>query len=349
MKPTHALALLAGMAWAAPASAAPPDPGPLAVRVIEQAVLPRYDALAEATARQAEDWARACADGDFGPEADGLKDDYQTAADAWAAVEFVTTGPIGESLRADRVFFGPDRRNYVSKAVAELATRAKDAELTADAMRSASVAGQGFPALERVLYEPGDAPPAGQCRIGSAIARNLTDIAADIPREWRAPEGPLEKLRRGEGDRLHFADPQQAAARLLTDLAGGVQRMVDLKLLPVLGSSADAAKPKAAEGWRSGRSARALSVTVASLGEMAKIFAASAPPEVAKADDKAFEAARAAVAKLPADLGEAAADPKRRRALEVAVAALKAAQADVVKNVAPALGLPLGFNALDGD
>ncbi|RXF74983.1 imelysin family protein [Hansschlegelia zhihuaiae] len=349
MKLVLAFALLAGMAWAAPASAAPPEPGPLAVRVIEQAVLPRYEALAAATARQAEDWARACADGDSGAETESLKADYQAAADAWAGVEFVTTGPIGESLRADRIFFGPDRRNYVTKALSELASRARDADLTADAMRSASVAGQGFPALERVLYEPGDAPSAGQCRIGSAIARNLAGIADDIVREWRAADGPLEKLRRGEGDRLHFADPQHAAARLVTDLAGGVQRMVDLKLLPALGSSADAAKPKSAEGWRSGRSARALAATVASLGDMAKIFAASAPPDIAKADEKAFDAARAAVAKLPADLGEAAADPKRRKTLEAAVAALKAAQADVAKNLAPALGLPLGFNALDGD
>lgn len=340
--------LLVASALSGPARAAP-DPGPLAVSVIEGVVLPGYETLAAATAAQTDAWTKACSDNESAADAQALREAYQAAADAWAGVEFVTTGPIGDSLRTDRIFFGPDRRNYVTKAVGELLVRAKQGDLTPDAMRSASVAGQGFPAIERLLYEAAKGDAAARCRAGGAIAKNLSSISADIVADWRAADGPLAKLKRGEGDRLHFADPGQAAARLMTDLAGGLQRMVDLKLLPVLGSSADAAKPKAAEGWRSGRSARALAVSVASLAEMAKVFAAAAPADVAKADAKAFEAARAAVAKLPADLGDAAADPKRRKSLEAAVAALKAAQADVAKTLAPALGLPLGFNALDGD
>ena len=348
MSKRFALALTA-LATPGAALAAPPDPGPLAIRVIETTVLPRYDALAAATAAQTQDWQAACADGDATSDVEKLKADFQTASDAWSAIEFVTTGPVSVSLRPDRIFFAPDKRNYVAKALAELAGKARDGDIPPEAMKAVSVAAQGFPALERILYEPGDGEPAIRCRIGSAIAQNLSGVAADIVREWRSPEGPLAKLKAGQGDPVHFADPGQAAARLMTDLAGGVQRINDLKLLPVLGSDGDAARPKAAEGWRSQRSARAIKVTAASLTDMAKVFGAAAPADLAAASDKSFAAGNAAVAKLPDDLGEAAADPKRRKTLEAAVAALKAAQQNLVKNLAPALGIPLGFNALDGD
>ncbi|MFD1702050.1 imelysin family protein [Methylopila henanensis] len=336
-------------ALAAPAAAAGPEPGPLAVSVIEDWLLPRYDALVATTAEQRDAWRSACADGDYVAELADLRERFQAASDAWSAVEHVTTGPVSLALRPDRIFFFPDRRNAVAKALGELEDKAATDEIAPDAFRAGSVAGQGYPALERLLFDPDDAGSAARCRVGAAVAANLATLAGAIRDEWAAPAGPLAKLKAGQGDPVHFADPSQAAARLMTDLAGGLQRAVDVKLLPVLGGSADAAKPKSAEGWRAGRSARALKVATASLAAMAKAFAAAAPKPIAATDAKAFAAAEAAVARLPNDLGEAASDPKRRKVVEAAVAALKGAQADVAKNLAPALGVRLGFNALDGD
>lgn len=344
-----AFAGLLATALVAPATAAPPSPGPLAIDVIETWLLPRYQTLAAAAAAQKTAWADACADGDAGAEQPGLRERFQTTSDAWAAVENVTTGPISLSLRPDRIFFFPDKRNAVAKALAELDVRAKDDDIPQDAFRGGSVAGQGFPALERLLYEPVEGAPAVRCRVGTAIAGNLAALTADVLKEWRAETGPLAKLKAGQGDPVHFADPAQAAARLLTDLAGGIQRIVDVKLLPVLGASADSARPKAAEGWRSGRSARSVRVALESLAAMAAVFEKAAPKDLAAKEAKAFAAAREAAAKLPDDVGDAAADPKRRRAVEAVVATLKTAQADVVKDLGPALGVPLGFNALDGD
>lgn len=337
------------VAIAAPASAKAPEPGPLAVKAIETVVLPRYRALAEAASAQAGAWEKACADGDMSSDVDALREAYQAAADQWSSIEFVTTGPVATALRPDRIFFGPDRRNAVAKALAELTDKAKAGDLPRETVRGVSVAAQGFPALERVLYEPAEGEPAARCRVGGAIANNLAEITAGVVSEWTADSGPLARLKRGEGDPLSFADPAQAAARLMTDLAGGLQRINDVKLLPVLGSGPDAARPKAAEGWRSGRSARSIRLMIDSLGALAKVFAEAAPPDVAAADAKAFSAAREAAAKLPDDVGAAAAEPKRRKRIEAAIATFKAAQADVATKLAPVLGVPLGFNALDGD
>lgn len=350
MRTSLAIAFVAAFAPPGAGWAAAPEPGPLAISVIEQWLLPRNDALAEAAALQRDAWRTACADGDYTGDLTELKQRYQAAADAWAAVEHVTTGPVSLSLRPDRIFFFPDKRNAVAKALAELEAKAKAGEVPDETFRASSVAGQGFPALERLLYEAPDGEPgAARCRVGVAIAGNLATLTGQIRDEWRSDAGPFAKLKAGQGDPVHFADPGQAAARLLTDLAGGIQRDVDMKLLPVLGASLDTARPKAAEGWRSNRSARTLKASVASLAAMAALFAKAAPAEIAASDGKAFAAAQAAVAKLPDDVGEAAADPKRRKLVEQAVAALKVAQANIVKDVAPAIGVPLGFNALDGD
>ncbi|HEY0292279.1 MAG TPA: imelysin family protein [Hansschlegelia sp.] len=326
-----------------------PPPGPLAISIIETYLMPRYEAFERATGEQAKAWGEACADGDFAPDLNTLRERYAAAADGWAAIEHVTTGPMSVGLRSDRVFFQPDRRNVVAKSLAELEGRAKDGDISLETIRSVSVAGQGFPALERLLYETDDADARTRCRVGIAIAGNLAAIAGDVVREWRSDTGPLARLKKGEGDPVHFADPAQASARLMTDLAGGIQRVNDVKILPVMGNAADMARPKAAEGWRSGRSARAIKVATASLAAMAKAFSAAAPKDVAATDSRAFIAAEAAVAKLPDDLGDAAADPRRRKTIEAAIAALKVAQNDLAKNLAPALGVPLGFNALDGD
>ncbi|GLK66729.1 imelysin family protein [Hansschlegelia plantiphila] len=345
------LAVIA-MLSTAPAALAltePPPPGPLAIGIIETYLMPRYESFQRSTADQAKAWGEACADGDFAPDLKTLRERYAAAADGWATIEHVTTGPMSVGLRADRIFFAPDRRNVVAKSLAELEGRAKNGDISVETIQGVSVAGQGFPALERLLYETDDADAKTRCRVGVAIAGNLASIASGVVDEWRSDTGPLARLKKGEGDPVHFADPAQAAARLMTDLAGGIQRVNDLKILPVMGGAPDMARPKAAEGWRSGRSARAIKVSTASLAAMAKAFAAAAPKDVAAVDGKAFAAAEAAVAKLPDDLGDAAADPKRRKTLEAAVAALKVAQNDLVKNLAPALGVPLGFNALDGD
>ena len=52
---------------------------------------------------------------------------------------------------------------------------------------------------------------------------------------------------------------------------------------------------------------------------------------------------------MPADLGEAAADPKRRARVDAARAAIKAAQTEIAKTLPGDVGVTLGFNSLDGD
>ena len=136
---------------------------------------------------------------------------------------------------------------------------------------------------------------------------------------------------------------------LLTDLVVGFKLMHDVKLLPVLGPNAGAAKPKSAEAWRSVRSQRDLKLNLAAAQAMTKALAdVTTPAHRAKIDGLLANAAKAIDA-VPADLGEAAADPKRRGRVDAARVAIKAAQTEIGKTLPGDVGVTLGFNSLDGD
>ncbi|OYW33308.1 MAG: hypothetical protein B7Z45_08585, partial [Azorhizobium sp. 12-66-6] len=130
-----AIAVSALMAPPAVAHAAPVAPFD-AVSVIETWLLPRYDTLVASTGAQLAAWTSFCAK----PDADGiagLKASFGTAADSWSAVEFVTMGPVSLSLRADRFNFFPDRRNSISRGMAELISDPDPARLTIERIAQA--------------------------------------------------------------------------------------------------------------------------------------------------------------------------------------------------------------------
>ncbi|MFG1464114.1 imelysin family protein [Xanthobacter sp. DSM 24535] len=339
-------ALLSGAARAAPD----------AVPLLETWLLPRYDALTATTARQEQAWRTFCAKP--GPEGIGtLSADFRAVADAWAQVSFVTFGPVILALRADRFNMFPDKRNAVSRSIPELLADPDETRLQPDRFGRLSAAVQGLPALERVLFEPDAAPKlvagddaARRCALGTAIALNLATIAKDIRAGWGdKTTGLLAEVKSGKGDKVFLPDPAQVPSLVVTDLAGAYQRVVDLGLIAVLGKSVEEAKPLAGEGRRSGREAEILRQMVRSANALGSSLAAGLPEPARGQVLARFAAAQKAVDALPADLGAAAADPKRRKLLETAVTEVKAAQKAVVDPLAAKLGVPLGFNALDGD
>lgn len=325
-----------------------------ALGVVDRWYLPRVDALASAFAAQQVAWQAGCADA---VDLARLRDAFQTACDAWITIEHAGFGPLGAHERADRIAFFPDRRNAIGKAVADLLGRAQKGPVAARDVAGITVAGQGLPALERLLYdaelaksfEMDPARTQARCAVGLAIAGNLAGIAAEAKDEWLAPAGPRAALAAGHGSPPAFADGGQALSRMITDLATGLQRLVDLKILRVLGAEFDMAKPLLAEGVRSGRVKRNLMLAARSLGDEARALAATAPDVVRSRVDRVAERFAQRYAAMPDDVAALAADPQRRGEVVDLIAPLRAMQTAMAVELAPALGVQLGFNSLDGD
>ena len=133
--------------------------------------------------------------------------------------------------------------------------------------------------------------------------------------------------------------------------------VADAKLRPVVGDSLQAARPHLAESRSSGRSTRNAvgnleALQALYLGEGGPGLAALAGVADARLDRllrKAFRLTLEAARSIEGPLENAATDPAARAKAERLTTRVRALRQIVRDRLAPALGFPVGFNALDGD
>ncbi|MEJ1935077.1 hypothetical protein WDZ92_33180, partial [Nostoc sp. NIES-2111] len=140
---------------------------------------------------------------------------------------------------------------------------------------------------------------------------------------------------------------KEAVTRLATDMLAMLQETDEAKLKPVFGDSAEAAKPSAAEFWRSGRSARTIELNLFSVADLTRIMIGGA--EGADTAVETAESAASIAGSMPADIGPSAQDDKARRRIQLLMTAVRSARQTASMVLPAALGITLGFNSLDGD
>lgn len=332
------------MVAALPAMAAP-DHAAQAVKLTREVVIPRYEALAAQTKTQQGVWDTFCA-APKAADVGKLKVAFQAAADAWSSVEFVRYGPIAQDFRYDRMAHWPERKNAITRGLAAVLAREGVEDLTPERFRQTSVAVQGFSALERLLYDEGAESAllssARRCAVGKAISAALAGTAADIVKGWNGPDGVAARLAKGDP-----AFSREVVTRLVTDALSMQELVLDAKLKTVLGANIEEARPRLAEGWRAGRSARAIVLNMESLRDT--VAALAGDTRDGRNMVAAVDAARRIAEGLDQDIGAMAADPKQRARLVLATDAVQAAR-DLTEEPLPAmLDITVGFNSLDGD
>lgn len=302
-----------------------------------------YDRFADATA----DLATApCA-------TEPLRAAWGASFDAWIAVAPITYGPIEAEGRRFRIQFWPDPKNFTGRALDRLIAAADPVVDDPSAFAATSVAGQGLMALERLLYPPVDAAAAREsyrCRLIAAISRDLAAVAAAVAHEWADETGfALRLATAGAPDNALFLAPDEATRAVFGALDAGLLALADLRLGAPLGSF-DAPRPRRAEAWRSGRSMRNARLALAALESYWRaVLAHEAPPQTRARIDAAFAAARAQAERAPDAIDVAVAAPQTRLAVEAVLTRVRALHGLTRADLAPALGVTLGFNSLDGD
>jgi hypothetical protein len=329
---------------------------------------PRYQALADATAVLRDTAASYCNQPDDA-RLPTLRGAYDAAMDAWASAQPLRLGPVTFEKRLERLEFWPDKHNSGGKQFTQALQAMDAATVAAVAAGEGTVALQGFPAFERLLFDdkvtPGSASdPSGKfrCDLLAAIAANLANIAADTARAWGdAGQGFARSVIEPGPDNPYFGDDREATAAFLDGFMTLLQAIADQKLLRPLGDDAGSAKPKLAESWRSGRSLRNIELNLRSLramyagdGRDHPGFAAAMRDTMegnafAAVIDAAFDRAIAAATSAGAPLERAITDPNRRPAVEQLRAAVKDIQRLVSIHLPGPLGVSIGFNSLDGD
>ena len=306
---------------------------------VREHIQPRFATLEAATRRLA-----ATAEGGCG-NLDPLRHDWIEAMRAWQGAQHLRFGPALLKNRHQRFAFWPDPRNSVPRQMADLFQAGQ-----LPAFAGGSVAVQGLTALERVLFDPAEAAKLGtepfRCSWAQAVARNLAEMGAALNADWQS-EYPTQFVA-AAGDLVPYKEPKEATLDLFKALHQAVELVADHKLAQPLGKTPKDQRPQQAELWRSRQSGTAIAVDIDAARDLFKVFAprlenrALATDLTKRLDDLARRT-------RDLDLDAALADAAKRPMLDKLRADAATLKTLFAEELAPALDIPVGFNALDGD
>lgn len=284
---------------------------------------------------------------------------FGATVEAWSAIEFLRFGPLQQQNRLERIFFFPDPRGVTLRQLQALLAKQDQRALDAGALRSHSVAVQGLPALEFLLYGNHasfgeDAAGTYRCALAVAIAANVHQLATEVVAAWHDKNGIAAEFTAPSPQQPLYRSTGEVATEAIKALSTGLQFTRDGKLLPALGATAEQANGRRAPLWRSNLTARMLKANISGLLAFYRAagFSAQLSEEVTWIDDTLQSESRFAVSDLDAvarPFEQAVSGGDDRDALHHLALVLKNMQAIVVEYLAPAFGVNLGFNSLDGD
>jgi len=357
---------LAATMFAAPATGARAAVGPddyqqLNAAIVEDYVIPRYEALAEEAASLELALDAACADGRAEPAEAGAA--FNATMDAWMAVQHLRFGPSELFLRAERLEFWPDKRGVVRRHLAQMLSDRDGHALESESFANGSVAVQGFPALERLLYDSEEADWATPftCDLVRAIGRNINVIAQGLLDDWRGGNEHFAEvvLSAGDGGNDRYFDAKEASLEFAKSLRGALLLVEDYKLGRPLGAAPEEARETRAESWRSARSLRNVSINLQSartlydVGGDASFSAITRRQPKGKDLDTAIHGALdrlvAAMEIQPESLVTALKAPDGWEKLDAIRTESRQLLELLGGPLSEVIDLPMGFNSYDGD
>lgn len=265
-----------------------------------------------------------------------LQAGWHSAFDAWLGVSHLRLGPVEEEGRVLAIAFWPDPKGIGARQSAALLAAADPATLTPEHIAEQSVAARGLFGMERLLYPP--APLAGDypCALTHALADDLARMASETLAGWQQGFASALEQPGPEGRYLSDLEAKQA---LLTALITGIEFNADARVARPLGSF-DKPRPERAEARASQRSARNIALSLRALADFASHLA-EAPKTSAALTQAAQQAETVDFARLD--------DPQIWLKADILRQTIKAAKDAAMAEIAPALGVGVGFNAADGD
>ena len=321
------------------------DYGAVNAAIVMDHLLPRYHAFTEKTAALADAAGKLCPG--VAPAAlDATRDAFHGALDAWQEVEHLRQGPAAAADTHIRVKFWPDRKSLVDKHLARLMANKDGGILKPESFAHVSIAVQGFPALERLLFakdalaalKSGDGPVT-PCAVAGAITVNLHAIATDLEARWTKDPAAGRPAKRVTTD-------------LFNDLATGLGAVAELKLGAPLGADGKT-KSRRAENWLSDRSLRNVVHNLVALEDLYDGLATAKGAHIGKGEDDLIRHQFAYLVKYARDLGPSIAAVLETKKGPLRIKVLKSDLQDlhelVVIKLSEGLDLVLGFNSLDGD
>lgn len=337
-------------------------PADLGTRLADGHIRPAAQRFADASGALAEATQRYCDEPRSEPRSKAVHDAFGAVIDAWGALELLRFGPLADAGRYERIWFWPDPRGIAQRQLQAALTKRDAALLEPGALAGRSVALQGLPAFDYVLYADGASTQiaanedAGRYRCGyaHAIALQLQRTGGEIVAGWASDAAFAREFTAPAESNAHYRTSTEVASETVKALSTALQYQLEVALLPALGADAAAARPQRAPLWRSGMTARAWRAGIDGwIG-----FLRAARFADALADNERWiernlleEGGRVSAdfAAIDQPLTDAMQGPPGRDRLVHATLVLRSMKSTVDELLVAALGVNLGFNSLDGD
>ena len=344
----------------ATAAHADADHAAIAKASLEQYIRPGYTQFAESADALKQSVAALCGK----PSPAALKDTqdaFAATVEAWSVVEPIRFGPVAQEHRFERIFYWPDPKGLGTRQIREVLAKQDKSVTEQTGLVGKSVALQGLPALEYLLYgdgaptlEKGGAEGTFRCGFAEAVAGNLAGIAKEIVNGWQ-DGAPYTKsyLEPGPANAAYHT-AKEVTLELFKTFTAGIEWVRDQKLAKTLGPKPEQARPQLAPFWRSGQSFANMARNLAGVrdlfakGGFAQVVhqeSAGVEDSVVFDLDHAIEVLRG----MDKPIAEAVRNEDLRGKLEALRISLKAAATTAGDMISRGAGLTFGFNAMDGD
>jgi len=331
-------------------------------RTVDGHVLPTLADFSKKAHRLADQLATFCASRDQAEMA-GVKEAFGESVLAWARAEHLRFGPLGPNGRSMRINFWPDPHGVTWRQMRRV-LQAKDAALLdPDTLAKQSVAVQGLGALEVILLrwsrEPAAKAEEGQssyeCRYAEAIARNVANVSDQVMQDWKGEDGWRSRFLKPGPDNPVYRTAEEAAAQLTKSMLLGLALLQDQHVLVLFEFATGERKRIKLPFRRSGLSVDYIRASAESLKQFHEHFRLTdyARGEVAWTKswtEETFVTLNQTARRLKiSDKGrlvKSDLDVDTLRRLRFYTNGLRQIYG---RALAPAAGLTIGFNELDGD
>lgn len=360
MLPPRAALAFALLCLSAVSAHAEADHAAIARASLDQYIRPGYAQLAESAALLSQSVGALCTQ----PSAASLKG-AQTAFAAmvatWGKVEPIRFGPVAEEHRYERIFYWPDPKGLGGRQVHEALAKQDQGVTEIGALKGKSVALQGLPALEELLYgdgaealAKGTGAAAFRCRFAASIAANVAAMTKEIKQGWQ-DGAPYTKAYLEPGpDNAAYHTPKEVTLELFKTFNTGIETVRDQKMAKALGAKLEDARPQLAPFWRSGLS---FANTADNLEGVRELFAKGGFAQVVHDDSAGVEDsilfdlnhAIEVLRGIDQPIAQVVRNEDLRAKLEALRVSLKSAATTAGDAIARGAGLTFGFNALDRD
>lgn len=291
-----------------------------------------------------------------------VKLNFATIAEQWMGMQSMRFDAFEANNRAQRIYFWPNSRG--EKQVIKFLIAQDYSKLDADYFPNISVALQGIPIVEWLLYHK-DSPLRGDdqakaaytCAYLQAIGLNISTIIDELNVEFKIGGEARELLLNPSETNRLYGSLDEVTLQFYKAMHALVEMTHGQKLSRPIGKELKNLRPKRLEMWRSGLTKQNLLMSIIEAGELYELFIPMIlEAEGGEALDKElrqqFTLASAQAYLLPTDFYEQLVEDDTGEMWQISrnlIDQLALIKDNLALCGTEALGIPLGFNALDGD